>query len=718
MPIPSDYEERVYAGVLGKVIGVYLGRPFEGWTYERIARELGEINGYVHEQVGVPLIVTDDDITGTFTFFRALEDSGYDPELGSEAVGRAWLNYIIEDRTILWWGGIGNSTEHTAYLRLKSGIPAPRSGSAALNGRATSEQIGAQIFIDAWAMAAPGDPERAAAFARNAARVSHDGEAVYAATLLATMEAQAFVEPKLDRLLDVGLSFIPRESVIARLVDDLREWRVAEPDWRIARERLAERYGYHRYPGNVHVVPNHGLIILSLLWGDDDFNRTLSIVNTCGWDTDCNSGNAGCLMGIRNGLAGLTGAVDWRGPVADRLYMPTAEGGRAITDAVTEAGRIAAAGRRLVHEQPIRPKDGARFHFEFEGSVQGFAVNADSSGEPPVLTNVEGGSTSGRRSLRVDFDHPGPGSTRVTTPTFIPPDAINMIGYRLLASPTLHTGQDLRARVQLAEDATGPAEVRLIVAHYTGTDELSWLRGPSEMLQRGGRVDLEWQAPETDGQPIAEVGVEVSGQASGAIHLDWLAWSGSPTVRLARPPDGGTMWSRAWVDGVDEWYPRWPEPYRLSQNRGTGLISQGSLEWTDYRVEADVTAWMASAVGVAARVQGLRRYYALLLKSDGRARLVRVNNDVTVLEDVAFDLEYFQAYELALEVAGARIRAWLDGVLLADVIDRSPLSLQGGAVGLVCEEGTMASNEVRVAALATTSDGGVRGLEVPEEARS
>ena len=27
-----DICERVYAGVLGKIIGVYLGRPFEGWT--------------------------------------------------------------------------------------------------------------------------------------------------------------------------------------------------------------------------------------------------------------------------------------------------------------------------------------------------------------------------------------------------------------------------------------------------------------------------------------------------------------------------------------------------------------------------------------------------------------------------------------------------------------------------------------------------------------
>ncbi len=30
MTLPPNYAERVYAGVLGKIIGVYLGRPFEG----------------------------------------------------------------------------------------------------------------------------------------------------------------------------------------------------------------------------------------------------------------------------------------------------------------------------------------------------------------------------------------------------------------------------------------------------------------------------------------------------------------------------------------------------------------------------------------------------------------------------------------------------------------------------------------------------------------
>ncbi len=113
--IPHDYAERVYAGVLGKIIGVYLGRPFEGWTYERIMRELGPINFYVNERRDVALrshhlVVTDDDISGTFAFPRALADHDFPRGLTSQQIGNTWLNYIVEDRSILWWGGIGNST--------------------------------------------------------------------------------------------------------------------------------------------------------------------------------------------------------------------------------------------------------------------------------------------------------------------------------------------------------------------------------------------------------------------------------------------------------------------------------------------------------------------------------------------------------------------------------------------------------------------------------
>ena len=180
-----NYEQQVYAGVLGKIIGVYMGRPFEGWPKAKIEERFGRIDRYVHEDLGKPLVVADDDISGTFTFVRALEDSGLYADTPDECFGDTWLNYVLENRTIFWWGGVGMSTEHTAFVRLVEGVRSPRSGSIETNGRTVAEQIGAQIFIDAFGMVSPGDPALAASLARRAGAVSHDGEAVHAAAVTA-----------------------------------------------------------------------------------------------------------------------------------------------------------------------------------------------------------------------------------------------------------------------------------------------------------------------------------------------------------------------------------------------------------------------------------------------------------------------------------------------------------------------------------------------------
>ena len=347
MALPPDYVERVYAGILGKLIGVYLGRPFEGWTHERIMRELGEIEYYVHDRLGEPLVVTDDDVAGTFTFIRALEGCTGPEDITSEAIGKAWLNYIVEKRSILAWGGNGIYSEHTAWLNLKRGIPAPDSGSIETNGKTLAEQIGAQIFIDGWAMVAPGNPELAARLARDAARVSHDGEAVHAAMLWAAMEAKAFLTADIDTLIDTGLSVIPGDCGIARLIEEIRAWHRTYADWRDTRSKIAEFHGYDKYPGNCHVMPNHALMIMSVLYAPDDFSRAQTIVNTAGWDTDCNAGNVGCLLGLMHGLDGLNAGPDWRGPLADRMLISSADGGFGINDAVRMTDYISGLGHMV-----------------------------------------------------------------------------------------------------------------------------------------------------------------------------------------------------------------------------------------------------------------------------------------------------------------------------------------------------------------------------------
>ncbi len=700
MSLPHDYAERVYAGVLGKLIGVYLGRPFEGRPFEWIERELGEVWYYVHERLDKPLIVTDDDITGTFTFLRALPDYGNSLDLTPAQIGQTWLNYLIEERTILWWGGLGNSTEHTAYLRLKNGISAPQSGSIALNGKVVAEQIGAQIFIDGWAMVAPGDPALAADLARRAGSVSHDGEAIYGAQVLAAMEALAFVEGDLNKLLDTALTFIPRDSVIARMIGDLREWRAREPDWRQAFRLLKADYGYDKYGGNCHMVPNHGLIILSLLYGDDDFQKTLMIVNTCGWDTDCNSGNVGCLMGIKNGLAGIEAGPDWRGPVADRLYLPSADGGRAITDAATEALHIINIGRALAGEPALTMKGGARFHFEFPGSVQGF-MPEDSIETKGTLTieNAVGHSQLGARSLALRYRGVAPGrAARAATATFVPPEAVQMPGYGLIASPTLYPGQVVRAAAE-ADASNGRSVLcRLYLSRYGADDQLVRVYGPEQALAPGQRHTFEWRIPDTGGQPVAQIGLELSSEqrADGTLYLDYLTWDGEPDVVLGAPADGGTMWQRAWVNGVSQFGVRWyPEAYRLIHNSGTGLVIHGTREWGNYRVSADVTPHMVEAAGIAARVQGMRRYYALLLCRGGKLRLVKALDGDHVLAEQDLPWEFGCTHELALEAVGAHLRAWVDGQMAFE-LDDNDQPLLNGAVALVVTEGRTATQAVRV----------------------
>jgi len=697
MALPHDYEERVYAGVLGKIIGVYLGRPFEGWTYDRIMQELGEIWYYVHEKRHVPLIVTDDDISGTFTFLRALPDYANRRDLTPAQIGQTWLNYIIEQRTILWWGGMGNSTEHTAFLRLKNGIPAPQSGSMALNGKVVAEQIGAQIFIDGWAMVAPGDPELAADFARRAASVSHDGEAIYGAQVVAAMEAQAFVERDIGKLIDTAVRFIPANSLIYRMIGQIREWHAAEPDWRKTRAQIAATYGYDKYGGNCHMVPNHALIIHALLHGDDDFQKSLMIVNTCGWDTDCNSGNVGCILGIKNGLAGIDAGPDWRGPVADRMYLATADGGRAITDALTESYHIVNIGRALAGEPPLAPKDGARYHFSLPSAVQGFMADAgpDAQGTATV-EQVDG-------SLAIRFHAVAPGRTaRVGTPTFIPSrhEAEYFIkrGYALFASPALYSGQTVRAGMSAAGDNARPVTVNLYVAIYTAADEIEWRRGPQQSLAPGERVELAWTIPSTGGLPISAVGVEASSatRADGTVYLDYLTWAGAPDTVLANPGGEGVMWRRAWVNGVDQYDFWWPEAYRLVQNRGRGLLSQGTREWDDYTVRASITLHLAAAAGLAARVQGMQRYYALLLTQDGMVRLIKALDGDTVLAECPFAWTFGATYDFALTVRGNRIEAAIDGQMLFAVED-ADRPLEGGGVALVVEQGRIMCDAVTVA---------------------
>jgi ADP-ribosylglycohydrolase len=699
MELPNDYLERVYAGVLGKIIGVYLGRPFEGWTYDKIMAELGPIDYYVHDRLKQPLVVTDDDVAGTFTFIRALEDYGTTPGLGAEDIGKAWLNYIVENRSILWWGGNGNSTEHTAWLNLKRGVAAPASGSIAVNGKAVAEQIGAQIFIDGWAMVAPCQPELAAKLAEQAGKVSHDGESVHAAKLWAAMEAEAFGSSDIDHLLDTGLRLIPADCSIALLVADIRAWHKALPDWRDTRSRIEDKYGYDKYPGNCHVVPNHALMIMAALYAPHDFQRAQMIVNTSGWDTDCNAGNVGCLLGIMNGLAGLDEGPDWRGPLADRMLISSADGGNSINDAVRQAYYLAGLGTLLAGgDAPEPPKTGAQFHFSLPGSRQGFRPQEEPALSRLVrVSNVELGPS---RALAVGYDALGPGQwAAVTTPTFSPPETPSMRTYELMATPLVYPGQVVMARVVAPVDNHGGVDVHLRARVYDEHDQLRDVDSLPTRLQPGDDAILEWQLPEFDGQPIAEIGLAfraIGKRASGTLLLDYLRWDGAPSLTLRRPAGDGEFWRMAWVNGVDIFSKRHASSFHISQNRGEGLISHGTRQWTDYEVRADIVVHLGNYAGVALRVQGLRRYYGVRVTREGKLQIVKVRDDETkVLVETSYAWRYDQPLPFAVRVRQNTILASV-GTASLSVEDFADTAFRNGGVGLFIHDGTISTDAVTV----------------------
>ena len=154
------------------------------------------------------------------------------------------------------------------------------------------------------------------------------------------------------------------------------------------------------------------------------------------------------------------------------------------------------------------------------------------------------------------------------------------------------------------------------------------------------------------------------------------------------------MWRRAWVPAVDRFESGWPEAYRLVQNRGRGLLIQGTREWDDYEVAAKLRPKAVAAAGLAARVQGLRRYYALLLYEEA-ARLVKVLDGETVLAEAPLARRYGASYDLRLRVEGGTIVGSVDGDLEL-AFDDVHRPLTGGAVAFVCEQGSMTSERVTV----------------------
>lgn len=84
---------------------------------------------------------------------------------------------------------------------------------------------------------------------------------------------------------------------------------------RLAKKRKNQ---FFRLIGGVHVLPNIGIIILSLLYGakdEDPLGRSICIAAMMGLDTDCNCGNIGTILGVQLGADRIPSK--WKDPLQD-----------------------------------------------------------------------------------------------------------------------------------------------------------------------------------------------------------------------------------------------------------------------------------------------------------------------------------------------------------------------------------------------------------------
>lgn len=684
--IEKRYAQQIYSGVLGKIIGVYLGRPVEGWPYEDIRSRFDEVSYYVHGELGLPLIVSDDDISGTFGFFKAVEDARDISRVTSKDFGHAWLNYIIEDKTILWWGGLGRSTEHTAFLRLKSGCDAPESGSSSRNGKTLSEQIGAQIFIDALAMMCPDDPQKAVHYIGEAARVSHDGTAVQAAQYLGALESMAFSERSIEKLLDRGYQFVS-DAYLLKVIDHVRDICSRTNDWREAREHIAQHYGYDKFSGPCHIIPNHSLVLASLILGKDDFHRSVMIASSAAWDTDCNAGNVGCLNGIRLGLEGLNASADLRTPVGDRMLVVTADSGSCVSDAVLETRKIVRAALRAAGEFPAEERK-PRFGFDFPGSTQGF--------EPcPFFQGLQ--NSASLKSAANSF--PGLGVLLENCSDYTPGEISVPVGidftscannFSTVGSPTLYEGQDIRLCISAS---ASKLKVRPYVLYFKADNTVS--RICLEAQDVINDEQLCWRIPVTGGMPIFRLGLSFTSEMNqfSAVVIKYLDWTGAPVQFIQKGSLMSDIWNvapywvQAWASSARQFAPDMIYTYCVSHPEENGAVTIGTEDWEDYSASCVMNFSLHDSAGMLVRAKGHRRYVAALFTKGRTVRLVeREHNEQKILAEADCPYDLDRDYSLTVSVQGERVELHINGEPYLKATCSRHLK---GAAGFIVNTGTV-----------------------------
>lgn len=663
--IPQNYLERIYAGFLGMNIGIRLGAPVEPtlWTYERIKATYGDITDYVKEYKN---FAADDDSNGPVFFLRALYDDAKDRPLEPQDVARAWLNYAREGIGMFWWGGYGVSTEHTAYQNLKLGIQAPLSGSISQNGQTLAEQIGGQIFIDTWGLISPGDPHRAANYGEIAASVSHDGEGLNGARFFCAAISEAFICQDIVAIIQTALLEIPEDSLYAKVAHAVLDFFRQEPnDFRACFKMLERDWGYDKYGGVCHIIPNAGVCILAMLYGKGDFNRTVEIATMCGWDTDCNAGNVGTVLGVMCGLSGL--APKYRQPINDSIVLSSISGYLNILDIPTYAKELALLGYRLNGETPPEVltssfKEGEiYFDFELPGSTHNIRLS------DPFFCRMAHSFDRGyesKGSLKILFDRMSRGqSCKVFYKPYYLRSDFSDERYSPTFSPKVYSGQQVSMKIYL-DQWHGNETMGMAPYVHLATGKKDLVQGYTKLIEKEW-LEIAFTIPDTEGDLIDEVGILLESyspakfKSLGCIYLDDFKITGKAhyTIDFAKQTKNFGC-----ISPFSHNYGAWDLVKEGMHAMSCGYAESyaGNYFAKDYILSSTLTPLHGVGHMLIVRGQGAQRGYHLGFDREGYVSLYINHFGFTKLKEVPFDWQLHKPYHFKITVYKDTLQLVLD----------------------------------------------------------
>ncbi len=318
---------------LGQLVGNYMGFPFEFVysdtpapifidRYYNVTDSSGIRMNHTDRRGNVNIFAdalggawSDDDSDIEFVTLHAVEAYGLD--LTYEEITGAWKDHI---NRFIW------VSNRKARDLMEEGLVAPETGKKENNPYWFA--IDPQLVNEIWSVFYPGMTDQAVQRAEWGARITSDDWGTHPTMFYAALYSAAFFEKDIDKLYDLGMSYIPEGSPFLQGLKDVKEWHGQHEDWKVTRELIKQNY--LRYPAEVEDPWYHevsamvnGLCgAMAILYGEGDFIRTTGIAVSAGYDCDNQGATCAGLMGVLNGAGCIPRELTHEMGYNDRWDMP------------------------------------------------------------------------------------------------------------------------------------------------------------------------------------------------------------------------------------------------------------------------------------------------------------------------------------------------------------------------------------------------------------